>query len=84
MRKQVAGVVLLFSWAWATPTALGSQSQGTPTAQGTGVQNQPVEWAYQSQKTYHDPFNEVDVDVIFTRSDGGQWKVPAFRAGGNQ
>ena len=33
----------------------------------TGEQNQPVEWAYKSEKAYQDPFNEVDVDVVFDK-----------------
>ncbi|MBI4164905.1 MAG: DUF5060 domain-containing protein, partial [Acidobacteria bacterium] len=85
MKKQSAGLVLVFALPWAAPpTALGSQSQGTPTAQRTGVQNEPVEWVYKSQKIYNDPFNDLEVDVVFTKDDGQQWRVPAFWAGANE
>jgi hypothetical protein len=79
--------VLLFPMALllaAMASVLNAQSQTTPPAVRTGEQNQPVEWAYKSQKVYKDPFNEVDVDVVFTREDGQQWRVPAFWAGGNE
>ena len=36
-----------------------------------------------SQKIYAEPFNEVDVDVIFIRGGEG-WRVPAFWRGGSK
>jgi len=50
----------------------------------TAVQHEVAEWSYVSQETYADPFNEVEVDVIFTHEDGRQWNVPAFWAGGSE
>jgi hypothetical protein len=47
-----------------------------------GVQGEVAEWAYASGKAYADPFNEVEVDVVF-RGPGGEWRVPAYWAGGN-
>src|SRR5580700_8732429 len=85
MTKRIAGWVLPIVLVLAPlTTVLDAQSQTTPTAVLTAEQNQPIEWAYRSQKTYKDPFNEVDVDVVFTREDGQQWRVPAFWAGGNE
>lgn len=49
-----------------------------------GVQNQVVEWSYISGKVYSDPFNDVDVDVVFSDSKCMNWKVPAFWAGDNE
>ena len=46
-----------------------------------GIQNQAVEWAYASGKVYADPFNEVELDVVFTDAEGETWQVPAFWAG---
>jgi hypothetical protein len=47
------------------------------------AQERMVEWTIESHKTYPDPFNDVDVDVIF--SDGKQsWRVPTFWRGGNR
>jgi Protein of unknown function (DUF4038)/Domain of unknown function (DUF5060) len=84
MTKWIAGLVFPVVLALtAIATVLDAQSQTTSTVVMTGEQNQPSEWGYTSQKTYKDPFNEVDVDVVFTREDGQQWKVPAFWAGGN-
>jgi Protein of unknown function (DUF4038)/Domain of unknown function (DUF5060) len=42
-----------------------------------------VEWTVESHKAYADPFNNIDVDVIFER-DGQRWVVPAFWRGGNR
>lgn len=42
-----------------------------------------VEWTIESQKTYTDPFNDVDIDVIFTKEDK-TWRVPTFWRGGNK
>ena len=47
------------------------------------VQNQAAEWSYVSARSYADPFNEVELDVVFTGRDGS-WRVPAFWAGGNE
>ena len=44
-------------------------------------QNSATEWSFSSAKTYRDPFNEVDVDVIVESPDGSELRVPAFWAG---
>jgi hypothetical protein len=41
------------------------------------------EQTFESQKSYADPFNEVDVDVIFSK-DGENWRVPTFWRGGSK
>jgi hypothetical protein len=41
-----------------------------------------AEWHLTSGKQYADPFNEVEVDVVFTAPDGAPQKFPAFWAGG--
>jgi hypothetical protein len=50
-----------------------------PPANSEGV----VEWTIESQKSYADPFNDVDVDVVFERS-GQSWRVPTFWRGGSE
>lgn len=40
-------------------------------------QERLVEWTFESRKHYADPFNDVDVDVVFSRG-GKSWRVPAF------
>jgi hypothetical protein len=55
-----------------------AQAQARP-----AVVNYPLEWSYASGKTYKDPFNEIELDVVFTGPDGMQQRVPAFWAGGN-
>jgi len=45
-------------------------------------QNCMTEWSYSSSKTYRDPFNEVELDVVFREPDGKEMRVPAFWSGG--
>jgi len=47
-----------------------------------GVQNCATEWSYSSGKRYDDPFNEVDLDVVFKTPSGEEHRIPAFWAGG--
>jgi len=46
-----------------------------------GTQNTATEWSYNSGKQYRDPFNEVELDVIFQDPSGSELRVPAFWAG---
>ena len=45
------------------------------------MENCVTEWAYTSGTAYRDPFNEVQLDVVFTDPSGGEHVVPAFWAG---
>jgi len=47
------------------------------------VQNRMTEWAHVSGRSYADPFNDVELDVVFTDPAGGELRVPAFWAGEN-
>jgi hypothetical protein len=40
------------------------------------------EGSFESRKIYADPFNDVDLDVIFSNGEG-TWRVPAFWRGGS-
>jgi hypothetical protein len=42
-----------------------------------------TEWSFTTGKKYADPFNEVELDVVF-RGPGGERRVPAFWAGGGE
>src|SRR5687768_11133970 len=42
-----------------------------------------VEWTFASKKAYADPFNDVAVDVLFSK-DGQTWRVPTFWRGGQR
>jgi hypothetical protein len=46
--------------------------------------NVVTEWAYTSSRTYADPFNEVELDVLVTGPDGQSQRIPAFWGGENQ
>lgn len=47
-----------------------------------GEANRLAEWSFTSTKPYADPFNEIELDAIFTTPDGKKLRVPAFWAGG--
>jgi hypothetical protein len=76
-RTYVAKLLMLL----AVLAALASAQATQPAAQH-GVQG-VFERTFASQKTYADPFNDVDVDVIFTRG-GESWRVPTFWRGGSR
>ena len=59
--------------------ALASLGQVRNSHSNDGV----FEHTFTSQKSYADPFNEVDVDVIFAKGREN-WRVPAFWRGGNE
>jgi hypothetical protein len=42
-----------------------------------------AEWTVASRKAYLDPFNDVDVDVVFTKGHA-TWRVPMFWRGGQR
>ena len=46
-----------------------------------GAQHRVSEWGLVSAKARRDPFNEIEVDVVFTGEGGETWKVPAYWAG---
>ena len=46
-----------------------------------GIQNCAMELIFCSGKSYSDPFNDVELDVLFTSPDGSELKVPAFWSG---
>jgi len=49
-----------------------------------GVERCVTEWAYSSSKAYADPFNQVELDVVFRGPQGHEQRVPAFGAGGQE
>ncbi|MBI4166275.1 MAG: DUF4038 domain-containing protein [Acidobacteria bacterium] len=68
-----AVIVLLLS-----PVAMGAANSPL-----SATQSRMFEWTFESRKAYPDPFNDVDVDVIFSK-DGESWRVPTFWRGGSK
>jgi len=72
-----------FAIALLFALALGSSP---PTTRGEGPiaveANRVAEVAFTSQEDRDDPFNEVELDVVFTGPDGSDRRVPGFWAGG--
>jgi len=50
----------------------------------TSSQYQLTEWLYLTTKSYTDPFNDIELDVILTHADGQSWRIPAHWSGGNE
>src|SRR5579871_1340540 len=73
-------IVLLFE-AFFTAILLFSGSRASiATPQLEHAVGAPFELTIESAKLYRDPFNDVDIDIIF-ESGGQTWRVPAFWAG---
>jgi hypothetical protein len=47
-----------------------------------GIAGCATEWAFHSGKSYRDPFNEVDLDVVVEGPAGVEHRAPAFWSGG--
>ncbi len=73
-RRSASAVLLFFAIS-----ALASLAQVRNSDRSDGV----FEHTFTSQKSYADPFNEVDVDVIFAKGEEN-WRVPTFWRGANQ
>ena len=69
------------SQASANPFPGGADPTGT-THEIYAIERCVTEWAYSSGKAYADPFNQVELDVVFRDSQGHEQRVPAFWAGG--
>ena len=65
----------------ASAAALASTSRAQ---QRFGVARELNEWIFVSSKPYRDPFNEIELDVIVRDARGGEQRVPAFWAGGQE
>jgi hypothetical protein len=66
-------------------TSVGIALHGLRTAaqERYALQNCATEWSYISTKPYNDPFNEIEMDVVFTTPSGTEHRMPAFWAGGS-
>src|SRR5689334_25037877 len=69
-----------FCRAPAAAAALPAAQRGSA-QQRSAIQNAPTEWSYESGKRYADPFQEVELDIVYTLPSGVQHRVPAFWAG---
>src|SRR6185503_5008742 len=68
-------LVLLVCFRWSMSPA--------PAANYTTEANVMVEIPLQAKQSYTDPFNELNVDIVFTDPKGRELQVPAYWAGGN-
>jgi hypothetical protein len=49
-----------------------------------GMSHCAVEWGYTAAKPHADPFNDIELDVVFTGPGSDEWCVPAFWSGGDE
>lgn len=47
------------------------------------MQNTVFEWTLCAGRSYHDPFNEIELDAVVCDAEGREQRVPAFWAGGD-
>jgi hypothetical protein len=50
----------------------------------TVTKNTAAEWSFVSARDYAEPFNDIELDAVFTGPDGTSLRVPAFWAGGRE
>jgi hypothetical protein len=82
-----AGIATLATASLAT--AGSSEASSAPTGSSKAVprtyyatQRLVQEWGFTSGKAYADPFNQVELNVIFTDPQGQEHRMPTFWAGG--
>lgn len=79
-----AGIATLGTASLAASAIPADSSKGRHSpAQTTYYATQRLvqEWSFISGKAYTDPFNQVELDVIFTDPRGKEHRMPAFWAG---
>ncbi len=86
-----AGVTLAAGSVPAMANGAGATGAGKGSLEGKphdaedpsrfGIARCVAEWSYSSGKAYADPFNDVELDVVFTDPQGREQTVPAFWAG---
>ena len=62
---------------------LTQERRGSEVKMRALTRNKVSEWSLISSIIYSDPFNEVELDIIFEGENDGQYCVPAFWAGGS-
>jgi hypothetical protein len=65
----------------AVPAATKGKTPEVDDPARHGIARCVAEWSYSSGKAYADPFNDVELDVVFTDAQGHEQRVPAFWAG---
>src|SRR3954453_5533558 len=76
--KRTMTTAALFGYLLFASRVHAEQAAAVPTVEA----NKTLELAFASKKTYTDPFNEIELDVVVTAPGGEQARVPAFWAGG--
>ncbi|WP_194777535.1 DUF5060 domain-containing protein [Pararhodonellum marinum] len=77
--KMIKASVLFFTICLSAFHLTNAQPISLSTAQ-----NQVIEWAYQSDKIYKEPFRDVSLHAIIKDPDGKQIRLSAFWAGENE
>jgi hypothetical protein len=64
-----------------TSQAGSKKLQPTSTTTRYAIEKHFMEWTYSSGKAYADPWNDVEVEVVFADPQGHEQRVPAFWSG---
>jgi hypothetical protein len=76
----LCGLLAATCLAACLPVAAQTNARSPETLQS--MTNTMTEWTFTSAKDHTDPFNQVEVDAVFTDPSGATRRVPAFWAGG--
>jgi hypothetical protein len=68
----------------STAAALLSPPRAAEAQERFAEQNRAAEWSYTSGKRYADPFNEIELDIVFKAPSGEEHRIPAFWSGGSE
>src|SRR6476659_9942426 len=81
-----SGIASLATASLATAGSLDALAATVRNAQPArtyyATQRVVQEWGFTSGKAYADPFNQVELDAIFTDPQGQEHRMPTFWAGG--
>ena len=88
IRRILIGMTALV-WVLLTTVHAADTDKGLPPIGGVAASqkveaNRVVEISLVSEKTYQNPFMEVELDAIVTQPDRAPFRIPAFWAGGNR
>ena len=82
LSKAALGTLSMTAMTEAQPSGTGSTSHALEPTE-YGIERCITEWAFHSPRAYADPFNDVELDAIFTDPQGKEQRVPTFWAGEN-
>ena len=76
--KKLLSVILIIVLSCGLLSAFGAISVFAAEGDVEAIVWEPTEITFNSQKTYGNPYLDVEIDAVFTHTDGTQIKIPGF------